>query len=98
MKNEIQKRIDEINAEPRALIGSDEGTHGKPTSHRIYEEISGERYAIRSHGNSNGTRWTVEEANDETEGRIRMFRGEMARMSALRRELRSLEKELRNAE
>jgi hypothetical protein len=97
MSSQIQKRIEEIKAEPRALIGTDEGTHGTPTYYRIYEEITGERYAVKSFAGRNGTRWTVEEAEDNTDGRIKMFRGEMARMSALRAELRKLEEEVRNA-
>ena len=96
-KSEITERIAEIKSESRALIGTDEGTHSKPTMFRIYEEITGERYAVKSFSNNNGTRWTVEEAEDNTEGRIKMFRGEMARMSALRSELRRLEEELKNA-
>lgn len=96
MGSQIQKRIEEIKAEPRALIGTDEGTHATPTNYRIYEEITGERYAIKSFARNNGTRWTVEEAEDNTDGRIKMFRGEMARMSALRAELRKLEEEIRN--
>ncbi len=95
-KSEITARIAEIKSESRALIGTDEGTHNKPTLFRIYEEITGERYAVKSFGGNNGTRWTVEEAEDNTEGRIRMFRGEMSRMSALRAELRKLEEELSN--
>lgn len=96
MSSQMQKRIEQIKAEPRALIGTDEGTHAQPTLYRIYEEITGERYAIKSFAHSNGTRWTVEEAEHNTDGRIKMFRGEMARMSALRTELRKLEHEIRS--
>lgn len=94
---QIQDRINEIKNESRALIGTDEGTHNKPTLWRIYEEISGERYAVKSFAGNNGTRWSVEEAEDLTDGRMRMFRGEMARMSSLRKELRTLEEQLTDA-
>lgn len=91
---DLTKRIKEIEAEPRALIGSDSGTHGKPDQHNIYEEISGERYATYSYANSNATRCTVEQAEADTNGRIRMFTGEIARMAGLRRELAQLKREL----
>jgi hypothetical protein len=85
-----QERIKEIEATERALIGTDEGTHGKPGYHRIYEEISGERYATYSFAGSNATRCSVESAYADTDGRIRQFCGEIERMAALRTELRSL--------
>lgn len=95
MTNQTQKRIDEIKSEPRALIGTDEGTHVKPTTYRLYEEISGERYAVKSFGGATISRCTVADA-DETDGRIRMFPGEMTRMATLRAELRRLEASLRD--
>ncbi len=92
--NKINARIKEITAEPRALIGSDSGTHGKPDKHNLYEEISGERYATYSFANNNATRCTIEQAEADTNGRIRMFSGEIARMAGLRRELAKLKREL----
>lgn len=96
-KNEVEtlsKRIKEIEAEPRALIGTDEGTHGKPGNHRLYEEIGGTRYATYSFAGSNATRCTVEQAEADTDGRIRMFDGEIGRMADLRRELSYAKKRL----
>lgn len=92
--NKINARIKEITAEPRALIGSDGGTHGKPDCHNLYEEISGERYATYSFANSNASRCTIEQAEADTNGRIRMFTGEINRMASLRRELAQLKREL----
>ena len=91
----IEERIAELEATPRALIGCDEGTHGKPLNHRIYEEITGERYAVASFGGNNGTRCTVEEAQEATCGRIRMFPEAVKEMAALRRKLAELRNELR---
>lgn len=96
-KSEIEtlsKRIKEIEAEPRALIGSDEGTHGKPGYHRLYEEIDGNRYATYSFAGSNATRCTIEQAEADTDGRINWFNGEISRMADLRRELRDAKKRL----
>ena len=83
----LAKRIAEIKKEPRALIGSDSGTHNKPGIHNVYEEIDGTRYATYSFAGSNATRCTVESAEQDTDGRIREFPGEKQRMAGLRREL-----------
>lgn len=90
----LEKRIATLAAEPRALIGSDEGTSSAPDSHRIYEEITGERYATYSFAGSNATRCTVESAEADTHGRIRWFRGEMRRIAGLRAELEAARKQL----
>jgi hypothetical protein len=70
---EIKARIAELEATPRALVGTDEGTHGQPLTLRIYEEITGERYATASFAGSNATRRTEESAQADTKGRIRLF-------------------------
>ncbi len=96
-RSEIEKRISELKATERALVGSDEGTHGKPSRIRVYEEISGERYAVYSFANGNGSRISEEEANEETEGRMRVFPNETAKIREKQTELKKLEKMLRNA-
>ncbi len=94
-REEITARIADLEATPRALVGSDEGTHGKPLNHRIYEEITGERYATASFAGSNATRCTEESAHEDTEGRIRNFPNATADIRALARELAELKKQLR---
>lgn len=86
------ERIAELEATPRALIGSDEGTHGAPTTHRLYEEITGERYAVRQFGGDNGTRCTIEDAREGTNGRIIDFPNSLSQMRAAQRELAALKK------
>ncbi len=87
---EISERIKELEATPRALVGSDSGTHGKPDRHDIYEEITGERYATYSFAGANATRCTEEQAKADTNGRIRIFPNATADMRAAQRELREL--------
>lgn len=87
---ELRERIAELEATPLALVGSDEGTHGKPLSYRIYEEITGERYATASFAGSNATRCSEQSAFDDTEGRIRTFPLATADIRAKQRELREL--------
>jgi hypothetical protein len=93
----IEARIKELEATERALIGSDEGTHGKPGSFRLYEEITGERYAVYSFGGGNGSRCTIQEATDETEGRINWFTTSQAEINGLQKELNTLRNTLRKA-
>lgn len=89
-------RIQELQNEPRALIGTDEGTHDTPVHFRLYTEITGAPYAVKSCGYSNGTRTTVKEALTQTNGHIRLFPLEIARISALRSELQRLQREVAN--
>lgn len=95
-KQAIEKRIKELEAEPRALVGSDEGTHSKPLNHRLYEEITGERYAVASFSGSNGTRCTEQSAYEDTEGRVIVFHKETSRIRGLQLELIQLRKKLAN--
>lgn len=94
-RQQIEKRIKEIETTPRAMIGSDQGTGSKNDKHDIYEEINGERYAVYSFAGSNGTRCTVEDAERDTQGRIRMFPNAQAEMRKLRAELKRLRETLR---
>lgn len=95
---QIAGRIAEIEAEPRVLIGSDGGTHGKPDHWQVYEEVaSGDRYAVYSFAHSNGSRQDWRDAEKETPGRIRWFREQEARAKELRRELRALRGQLETA-
>lgn len=89
---QIKKRIKEIEATPRVLVGSDEGTHGKPDAHRIYEEITGERYATYSFAGSNASRCTEERAKADTNGRIIYYPIATAEILELRAELNRLRK------
>lgn len=95
-KQAIEKRIKELEAEPRALVGSDQGTHGTPLNHSIYEEITGERYAVKSFSGASGSRCTEAEAQAATEGRLRTFPNETARIRGLQLELIQLRKKLAN--
>lgn len=90
-------RIKELEATDRALVGSDEGTHGKPGKFNLYEEITGERYAVYSFGNANGSRCPVQEALDETEGYMRFFGRAEREMRAKQSELRGLRDRIRKA-
>jgi len=94
---EIETCIAELEATPRALVGSDEGTHGQSINHRIYEEITGQRYALAQFNGSNWTRCTEESARKDTEGRIRIFPNATAEMREAQRELAELRKQLRSA-
>lgn len=93
-KTEIEKRIKQLEAEPRALVGSDEGTHGTPGNHRLYEEITGERYAVYSFGGANGGRCSEQSMHDDTEGRVIIFPNETKRIRALQTELKGLRRQL----
>lgn len=95
---QIKARIAELEATPRSLVGSDEGTHGTPLNHRLYEEITGERYAVESFAGSNGTRITEEEARENTNGDIKYFSNETQHIRGLASELRQLKKLLAKAE
>lgn len=90
--NATQDRIRQIESTADALIASDEGTHSTPTTWQIFESIEGYRFAVKRHNGSSLSTWTTSEAAEQTAGTIRYFQGEMARMSALRAELRSLQK------
>lgn len=90
----IEARIKELEAMPRELIGSDTGTHGKPATHAIYLEITGDMYGVRSFGGANGTRCTVAEAEEQTDGRIHWtadspMRRAITELKNLRRQIRS---------
>ncbi len=91
----IEERIAELEATPRALVGSDEGTHSEPLNHRLYEEITGERYAVASFANSNGSRINVDEAHDDTKGSIRYFPVATAEIREKANELRELRKQVK---
>lgn len=93
----IEARVKELESTDRALIGSDEGTHGKPGNFRLYEEITGERYAVYSFAGANGSRCTIQEATDETEGRINWFKNSQAEIDGLQKELDTLRTQLRKA-
>jgi len=95
-KTQIEARIKDLEATPRALVGCDEGTHGTPLNHRIYEEITGERYATAQFAGSNWTRCTEESAQADTNGRIRVFVESLKGMRAAQRELRELRKQVRS--
>lgn len=97
-KSEIQNRIKALEAEPRALVGSDAGTHGKPGLHRLYEEITGERYATYSFSGANAGRCSEQSAYDDTDGRVIIFPNETNRIRGLQRELKQLQKQLREME
>jgi hypothetical protein len=90
----LTNRIKEIEATERRGIGTDQGTHSDPTHYDIWEEISGERYATVQHANANATRCTVEEAEADTHGRIRMSKDAQAEMKELRVELAAAKKAL----
>jgi hypothetical protein len=92
---EIERRIAEIESTERALVGSDEGTHGKPQTYRVYEEITGERYAVRSFAGANGSRCSELEAREDTEGRLIHFPESQRGMREKQAELKRLWKELR---
>jgi hypothetical protein len=96
-KAEIEERIKEIKSTPRSLIGSDSGTGSPNDQHDIYEEISGERYAVYSFAGSNGSRCSVEDAERDTQGRIRWFPIAQREMRELRAELSRLQDLLRKA-
>jgi hypothetical protein len=91
-KKEIIERIAELESTPRALVGSDEGTHGKPLHQRIYEEITGERYGTASFGGNNASRCSEKSVFDDTEGRVILFNNETARIRGLQKELQELRK------
>lgn len=77
-----------------ALIGTDEGTHGKPGTYRIYAAVTGGEYATYSFAGANASRCTVAEAEEGTAGRIRWFAASRKEVAAKRKELESLRKEL----
>lgn len=94
----IYARIREIESTDRKLIGSDEGTHAQPRTYRLYEEISGEKYATTSFGGNNATRCTIEEAIeaiDKSQGRLIWFGSTQQELRDLRKELTALKEELK---
>lgn len=94
---EIQARIVALESTERALIGSDEGTHGESGTYRMYEEITGDRYAVYSFAGRNGTRCTIGEAVESTVGRMNWFSNSQSDIRAAQAELKALRKQLRNA-
>lgn len=87
------QRIAELKATDDALVGTDEGTHGKPSTWRLYESIDGRKYAVKSFANSTGSTYSWEHAEQHTEGRIRMFPIAQSELAAARRELNELVKQ-----
>ena len=83
----LESRIAELLATPRALVGSDSGTHGKPDRHDIWLPIEGDEYSTYSFAQGNATRHPAKDAHNETPGRIREFREARKAMLALRAEL-----------
>jgi hypothetical protein len=92
-----EERIAELAATPRALVGSDSGTHARPAVHDVYETITGERYATRSFAGANAIRVTEAEAKERTEGRIRTFPEATKEIRAKARELEELRRAVRRA-
>lgn len=93
----IASRIVELEATPRALVMTDEGTHSKPATHHVWEEITGERYATRQFGGANATRLeSVQEAMDLTHGRMRDLNDNQASIAHARAELKALREESRS--
>jgi hypothetical protein len=90
----LESRIAELLATPRALVGSDSGTHGKPDRHDIWMTIEGEEYSTYSFAGGNATRHPAKDAHDETPGRIREFREARKAMLAKRAELAHARREL----
>lgn len=93
----IEERIAELEATPRALVGSDSGTGSPNDEHNIYETITGERYATHSFANANATRCTEDQAKEDTQGYLRYFPNAIAEIRAKARELKALREKLRKA-
>jgi hypothetical protein len=87
---EIEREIAALLATPRALIASDEGTHGTPQNQRIYLEITGETYGVAQFAGSNWSRCSVESVYADTNGRVREFPAAKAEMAAKIARLRKL--------
>lgn len=81
-----------------ALVGSDEGTHGKPGYYRVYETVTGKRYATYSFAGANATRCTEEQAKADTDGRIVKFPKAQAGIREAQAELKRLQTELRRVQ
>lgn len=94
---EIRKRISELEKTTRVMVASDSGTHGQPAVHHIYEEITGERYAVRQFANANGYRMPEQDARDCTDGYFREFPKSQHEIRELRSELKRLRERLRKA-
>lgn len=94
---EMQARIAVLEKTDRVLVGTDEGTHRMPLTHRIYEDITGHRYATAKFGGSNATRCTERSAVEDTEGRIIYFSNATAGIRELRAELIALRKAIAKA-
>ena len=92
-RQEIEKRIAELEATPRALVGSDQGTHGMPLQQSVWEEITGERYGTASFAGSNATRCSEQSVYDDTEGRVITFPNQQAEMREKQRELKELRRQ-----
>lgn len=94
-REQIRARIRELEATPREMVQTDEGTHGGPACHYVYEEVTGERYGVRSFAGASGVRITEAEAEERTDGRMRVLNGNQSRIRAARRELAELRRQLR---
>jgi hypothetical protein len=97
---ELKKRIADLEATPREMVGTDEGTHQKAALHYVYEEITGERYATRSFAGANAVRLDggEEEAAERTDGHIRVLSANQSSIRAARAELQRLREQLRRAQ
>lgn len=93
---EVEREIKSLEATPPALVGTDEGTHGKPGHYYLYETITGERYAMHSFANSNKTRCeSVAAAVEETDGYMRHFGNAEEKIREAAKRLRGLRAELK---
>jgi hypothetical protein len=89
-QSEIANEIAELEATPRVMIGTDQGTGSPNDSHDLYETITGERYAIYSFAGANGTRCTIERAIADTQGYIRWFPESQKTIRAKQKRLKEL--------
>ena len=55
------------------LIGTDEGTHDHPQTWKIFRSKDGSTYSVKYHTGAPLSRYTVQEAMQQTKGRIRML-------------------------
>lgn len=97
-QKEMIAKIRDLESTPPVMIGTDTGTHGKPGYHYIYETITGEKYAMYSFAGSNKTRCTVEQAEQDTDGRIRVLTGNQDRIRAAQADLKAARKLLAKME
>jgi hypothetical protein len=99
-KSQIEKRIAELKATERVMVGSTSGTHSTGIDYTVWATIDGNEYATKSAYGANAEPCSMSEIEHLplSKGRLRDFRNNRQELAAKRNELARLEKALRSVQ